>query len=96
MDSLVWKRGGRGRESDRRCALGWPDAGELSRQREADGELQGERGMEERERADLGFSEIKTLNLKLAIYSKFFSIFADHNFSIRTPILAFFVSTNSV
>ena len=51
---------------------------------------------EERERADLGFPEMETLNPKLAIYSKFSSIFADHNFSIRTPILAYFVSTNSI
>ena len=49
------------------------------------------REVEERERARVrgervGFPEMETLNLKLAIYSKFFLTSADHNFLIRTPI----------
>ena len=52
----------------------------------------------ERERGTAGnrFPEMETLILKLAIYSKFFSISVDHIFSIRTQIYACFVSTNSI
>ena len=79
--------------------VSWPEVAGRRRNRPvkpAGTVARGERNRVRRERADLGFPEMETLNPKLAIYSKFSTTFADHNFSIRTPILAYFVSTNSI
>ena len=84
---------GYGSEEEEMKILGqisWPEVAVPERKRPAKvtatvksgREKEGARGRGER----VGFPEMETLNLKLAIYSKFFPISADHNFHIRTPI----------
>ena len=86
FDLQGWYRIEEGKEVKILGPVWWPEVAGPARYRRPKWSCYSESGREKEGPVGLGFPKWKPPKVKLAIYSKFFPTFVDHNFLIRTPI----------